>query len=66
VCFYLYLILDVYRRKIVGLQAFEAESAKHATPGVGRAYLREALAGLPRVLHSDHGAPLKGALWRAI
>jgi transposase InsO family protein len=59
--FYLYLIMDVYSRKIVGLEVFEAELAEHATPVVGRAYLREGIAGQPRVLHSDHGAPMKGA-----
>jgi len=59
--FYLYLIMDVYSRKIVGLEVFEAESAEHATTVVGRAYLREGIAGQPLVLHSDNGAPMKGA-----
>jgi putative transposase len=36
--FYLYLILDVYSRKIVGLEVLAAESAEHATTVVGRAY----------------------------
>jgi transposase InsO family protein len=61
VFFYLYLILDVYSRKIVGLEVFEAESAEHATTLFRRAYLREAVAGQPLVLHSDNGAPMKGA-----
>jgi transposase InsO family protein len=61
VFFYLYLILDVYSRKIVGLEVFEAESAEHATTVVRRAYLRESIAGQPLVLHSDNGAPMKGA-----
>jgi transposase InsO family protein len=61
VFFYLYLILDVYSRNIVGLEVFEAESAEHATPVVRRAYLREGIAGEPLVLHSDNGAPMKGA-----
>jgi putative transposase len=59
--FYLYLIMDVYSRKIVGLEVFAAESAEHATTVVGRAYLREGIAGQPLVLHSDNGAPMKGA-----
>jgi putative transposase len=59
--FYLYLIMDVYSRKIVGLEVLEAESAEHATTVVGRAYLREGIAGQPLVLHSDNGAPMKGA-----
>ena len=45
----------------VGLEVFEAESAEHATTVVGRAYLREGIAGEPLVLHSDNGAPMKGA-----
>jgi putative transposase len=59
--FYLYLILDVYSRKIVGLEVFEAESAEHATTVFRRAYLREGVVGKPLVLHSDNGAPMKGA-----
>jgi transposase InsO family protein len=59
--FYLYLLMDVYSRKSVGLEVFEAESAEHATPVVRRAYLREGIAGQPLVLHSDNGAPMKGA-----
>jgi len=59
--FYLYLIMDVYSRKIVGLEVFEAESAEHAATVIGRAYLREGIAGQPLVLHSDNGAPMKGA-----
>ena len=59
--FYLYLIMDVYSRKIVGLEVFDAELAEHATTVVRRAYLREAVAGQPLVLHSDNGAPMKGA-----
>jgi putative transposase len=45
----------------VGLEVFEAESAEHATTVVRRAYLREGIAGQPLVLHSDNGAPMKGA-----
>jgi hypothetical protein len=53
-CCYLYLLLEVYRRQIVGLEVFEAESAEYATTGVRRAYLREGIAGQPLVLHSDN------------
>lgn len=62
VFFYLYLVLEVYSRKIIGLEVFEAESAEHATPVVRRAYLREGIAGEPLVLHSDNGAPERGHL----
>jgi putative transposase len=60
--FYLYLILAVYSRKIVGLEVFEAESAQprhHRGPPCLSS--REGIAGQPLVLHSDNGAPMKGA-----
>jgi len=59
--FYLYLIMDVYSRKIVGWEVFETESAEQAAEVFQKAYLREGIAGQPLVLHSDNGAPMKGA-----
>lgn len=61
VFFYLYLILDIDSRKIVGWEVFEAESAEYAARVVQQACLREGVTGPPRVLHSDNGAPMKGA-----
>lgn len=61
VFFYLYLIMDIYSRKIVGWEVFEAESAEYAARVVQQACLREGLSALPRVLHADNGAPMKGA-----
>ena len=59
--FYLYLILDLYSRKIVGWEIFEAESAEHAAQLVQRAVLAEGCVDQPLVLHSDNGSPMKGA-----
>jgi transposase InsO family protein len=59
--FYLYLILDIYRRKIVGWEVWETESAEHAASVIHKACLREATVGQPLVLHADKGAPMKGA-----
>jgi len=59
--FYLYLIMDVYSRKIVGWEVLETESSEHAAAVFQKAYLREGIAGQPLVLHSDNGAPMKGA-----
>lgn len=58
--FYLYLILDIYSRKIVGWEVYECESADYASEVATKATLRE---GAPRVrvLHSDNGSPMKGA-----
>lgn len=59
--FYLYLIMDVFSRKIVGWEVYSEESADHAAKTLRKAYLREGVAGRPLVLHSDNGSPMKGA-----
>lgn len=59
--YYLYLILDMYSRKIVGWEIHEEESSELASQLVTKAYLREGIAGMPLVLHSDNGSPMKGA-----
>ncbi len=59
--FYLYLIMDVFSRKIVGWEVYEAESAGQAAKIFRKAYLREGIAGDDLVLHSDNGSPMKGA-----
>jgi transposase InsO family protein len=61
VFFYLYLIMDVYSRKIVGWEVFETESADHAASVFRKTHLREGIAGNALVLHSDNGSPMKGA-----
>jgi transposase InsO family protein len=59
--FYLYLILDVYSRKIIGWEVYAEESAEYAACTFRKSYLREGIAGQPLVLHSDNGSPMKGA-----
>ena len=59
--FYLYLIMDVYSRKIVGWEVYAEESADHAASIFRKAYLREGVAGDSLILHSDNGSPMKGA-----
>lgn len=59
--FYLYMIMDVYSRKIVGWEVHESESTDHSTLLIRKTYLREGVAGKPLVLHSDNGSPMKGA-----
>ncbi len=61
VFFYLYLILDVYSRKIVGWEVFDTESAEQAAVVFRKTHLREGIAGDALVLHSDNGSPMKGA-----
>lgn len=55
---YLYLIMDVYSRKIVAWEVHETESGEHAKDLVERALIREGCWHNPPVLHSDNGAPM--------
>jgi transposase InsO family protein len=59
--FYLYLILDLYSRKIVAWEVHDSDDADHAARLVQRAALSERIAAAePRpVLHGDNGATLK-------
>jgi len=59
--FYLYLILDLYSRKIVGFEVHDSDSADHAAQLVQRTALAEGIhAALEKpVLHGDNGATLK-------
>ena len=59
--FYLYLIVDVFSRKIVGWEVYESESTEQAAEVFRKAYLREGIASDDLVLHSDNGSPMKGA-----
>ena len=55
---YLYLIMDIYSRKIVAWEIHDAESGELARRLVDRALLREGCWHNPPVLHSDNGAPM--------
>ena len=61
--FHLYLIMDLYSRKIVGWEAHSNDSADHATQLVKRTALAESVASLSDdrkpVLHGDNGATFK-------
>jgi len=59
--FYLYLILDLYSRKIVGWEVHERDDASHAAHLVRRTALAEGIASLADkpVLHGDNGSTLK-------
>lgn len=61
-CFYrLYLIEDIFSRKIVGWEIHETESADHASDLVRKTCLAEGVHEEGLVLHSDNGSPMKGA-----
>jgi transposase InsO family protein len=59
--FYLYLILDVYSRKIVGFEVHDSDDADHAAHLVKRTALAEGIHAMltKPVLHGDNGSTLK-------
>jgi putative transposase len=59
--FFLYLVLDVYSRKIVAHEVHAQESGEHAAALIERAVLRERVAGQPLVIHQDNGGPMKAS-----
>jgi putative transposase len=59
--FYLYIVLDVWSRKIVGWDVQAEESGEHASAMIAAACAREGVERGQLVLHSDNGGPMKGA-----
>lgn len=57
--FYLYLIEDVFSRKIVGYEVHRVESGEYAAELLKRTVLSERCWQEPLVLHADNGAPMK-------
>lgn len=58
--FYLYFIIDIYSRKIVGWSVHERENSEHAAMLIKQACLDEKVQLGQLVLHSDNGTPMKG------
>jgi putative transposase len=59
--FYLYLHIDIFSRKIVGWQVNEMESAELAADLFSELCKKERVIPHSLKLHSDNGAPMKGA-----
>lgn len=59
--FYLYLVMDIYSRKVVGWQVYEAESSALAADLMTDICHREGVERNQVTLHSDNGSPMKGA-----
>jgi putative transposase len=59
--FYLYLILDLYSRKIVGFEVHDTDTAEHAAHLARRTAFAEGVPAMTvrPVLHGDNGATLK-------
>jgi transposase InsO family protein len=61
VFFYLYLIIDVWSRKIVGWTIRLEESAEYAREFIAQTIEREEADPKKLVLHADNGGPMKGS-----
>lgn len=59
--FYLYLVMDVYSRKIVGFELMNHESSEIAAVMIDRICGEEKIDKEQLLLHSDNGGPMKGA-----
>ncbi len=58
---YLYLVMDIYSRKIVGWQVHDEESSTLASDLMTDICQREGVLPDQVTLHSDNGSPMKGA-----
>ena len=56
--FYLYVLLDIFSRYVVGWMVAERESAALATTLIEQACLKQAIQPKVLTLHSDRGAPM--------
>ncbi len=63
--FFLYLVLDVWSRRIVGAEVHEIECSSLAAALVMRVCLALGIDPQKLVLHSDNGGPMKGSTLRA-
>lgn len=59
--YYLYLVLDVWSRKVVGWDVHEEESMELSSALIRSACAAEDVQPGKLVLHSDNGGPMKGA-----
>jgi transposase InsO family protein len=63
--YYLYMILVIFSRKIVGWEVNHHECMELSAPFVRRVFEAERVAPSQLVLHSDNGGPMKGATMKA-
>jgi transposase InsO family protein len=63
--FYLYVVLDVFSRKVVAWEVCEREAGEEAALLIERACWREGRCDQPLILHADNGAPQKAYTLKA-
>ncbi len=59
--FYLYMVVDVWSRKIIAAQVFAEESMDHSSMLLAQTCMIHGVQPEELVLHSDNGGPMKGA-----
>jgi len=59
--FYLYIVIDIYSRKVVGWQVYEMESSALAADVMTAICQQENIERHQVTLHSDNDSPMKGA-----
>lgn len=59
--FYLYMIVDIFSRMIIGWEVHEKESADYSSLMISKACKDQGVNRDELVLHSDNGGPMKGA-----
>ncbi len=59
--FFLYLVMDIYSRKIVGFAVHETQTSENAAEMIDKICEREGIQRKQITLHSDNGKPMKGA-----
>ena len=62
--YYLYMIMDVWSRKIVGYEVYESETGELAAELFTRTVLAESYLGEGLVIHADNGAPQRSSTLR--
>lgn len=63
--YYLYLVIDIFSRRIVAARVYEAENDENAAELFLEVQAREGLNPGQVTLHSDNGGPMKGATLKA-
>jgi len=64
--FYLYMIVDIFSRKIVGWEVYEQECGELASDLFRRTVMAESCLGTPEIVHADNGSPQKSSTLRAM
>ena len=63
--YYLYMVEDIYSRKVVGWEVYDKENGDHASSLLERSVWAEKCVKSQLVLHSDNGGPMKSMTLRA-